>query len=107
MVPFDRMTSVLLQVTGLLMAIVTRRALILDFSNDTYTGTPPCPTSLHRFRSPVTLRSCACCHPRAHLLSSLRLAPLQRSVNLVVGDPGECSAHSASQSHHARPYAPL
>jgi len=29
------------EVTGLLMAIVTRRALILDFSNDTYTGQRP------------------------------------------------------------------
>lgn len=29
------------EVTGLLMAMVTRRALILDFSNDTYTGQRP------------------------------------------------------------------
>lgn len=29
------------EVTGLLMAVVTRRALILDFSNDTYTGQRP------------------------------------------------------------------
>jgi hypothetical protein len=29
------------EITGLLVAIVTRRALILDFSNDTYTGQRP------------------------------------------------------------------